>query len=285
MTPKPLRERRIDGLMSPLPVAVQVDADLGIVDREMKRHGVGHVTVAEGSDVVGIFSKTEVDLLVRLGGRWHAGQVVSREPYRVQRDAPIADVVAGMRERHVTAALVMSSNDVVGIVTLTDVIRSFEQLMGVPKALPTPAQVRKRILSEHVRIRGLLDDLEALAKTVVTSGHQDVAGRLRKWTRELGDVLHAHLDLEEEILLPIVRDADGFGPVRVAEMEKEHEEQRAMLASILDELAGTRSVEVLSTGVLELVRAVREDIVEEEELFLSEELVNDSVMPTDNFGG
>lgn len=285
MTPKPLRERRIDGLMSPLPVAVQVDADLGIVDREMKRHGVGHVTVAEGGDVVGIFSKTEVDLLVRLGGRWHAGQVVSREPYRVQRDAPIADVVAGMREKHVTAALVMSGNDVVGIVTLTDVIRSFEQLMGVPKALPTPAQVRKRILSEHVRIRGLLDDLEALAKTVVTTGHQDVAGKLRKWTRELGDVLHAHLDLEEEILLPIVRDADGFGPVRVAEMEKEHEEQRAMLASILDGLAGTRSVEVLSTGVLELVRAVREDIVEEEELFLSEDLVNDSVMPTDNFSG
>ncbi|MFO0692125.1 MAG: hemerythrin domain-containing protein [Polyangiales bacterium] len=285
MTPKPLRERRIDGLMSPLPVAVQVDADLGIVDREMKRHGVGHVTVAESSDVVGIFSKTEVDLLVRLGGRWHAGQVVSREPYRVQRDAAIADVVAGMREKHVTAALVMSGNDVVGIVTLTDVIRAFEQLMGVPKALPTPAQVRKRILSEHVRIRGLLDELEMLAKTVVTTGHQDVAGKLRKWTRELGDVLHAHLDLEEEILLPIVRDADGFGPVRVAEMEKEHEEQRAMLASILEELAGTRSVEVLSTGVLELVRAVREDIVEEEELFLSEDLVNDTVMPTDNFGG
>ncbi|MBC7174137.1 MAG: hypothetical protein H5U40_16965, partial [Polyangiaceae bacterium] len=54
---------------------------------------------------------------------------------------------------------------------------------------------------------------------------------------------------------------------------------------VTGDLCSTTSDTALAIGVLELVRAVREDIVAEERDFLGEFLLRDSLVQPDAFGG
>ena len=56
-------------------------------------------------------------------------------------------------------------------------------------------------------------------------------------------------------------------------MLREHAEQRATIESILGDLDSTTSKTILGVGALELVKAIRDDIREEEETFLFTDLV------------
>lgn len=280
MTRVPLSERRIDGFMSPLPISVALDADTRIAARTMREYGVGHVLVKDGDRLVGLLSASELELLGRLGGRWTCGAVVSNEPLLVEASATLASVVAEMRDTRASGAVIQSRGLTVGIVTITDLLRALESALGVPTRVRAPDEVRRRILAEHVRIRSALDDIANLADALV-KGADDQAGKLRQWVRMLGDVMHAHLALEEEILVPIVREADGFGDARADEMLREHAEQREMIERILEDLVSTRSNEVLAVGVLELVKAIRDDIGEEETTILSSDVLGDSLVARD----
>lgn len=280
MTRVPMSERRIDGFMSPLPISVAADVDTRLAARTMREHGVGHVLVKDGDRLVGLLNAAELELLGRLGGRWTCGAVVSSEPLLVEAAAPLASVVADLRETRASAAVVIARGQIVGIVTITDMLRALETSLGVSTRVRTNDEVRARILAEHVRIRSVLEDIETLANALVR-GADDGAGKLRTWVRMLGDAMHAHLALEEEILIPLVRESDGFGDARAEEMLREHAEQRAVIESILEDLAGTRSNEVLAVGVLELVKAIRDDIREEEETFLRSEVLGGSLVATD----
>lgn len=280
MTRVPMSERRIDGFMSPLPLSVAADVDTRLAARTMRENGVGHVLVKDGDLLLGLLNASELELLGRLGGRWTCGAVVSSEPLLVEASASLAAVVADMKDSRASAAVVVSRGQIVGIVTVTDMLRALETSLGVSTRVRTTDEVRGRILAEHVRIRSVLDDIETLANALVR-GADDGAGKLRTWVRMLGDAMHAHLALEEEILIPIVRESDGFGDARAEEMLREHAEQRAVIEAILEDLAGTRSNEVLAVGVLELVKAIRDDIREEEETFLGSEVLRPDVVTPD----
>lgn len=280
MTRVPMSERRIDGFMSPLPLSIATDVDTHLAARKMRENGVGHLLVQDGDRLVGLISSTDLDLLDRLGGRWTCGAVVSTDPLVVDASTPLAEVVTRMREARASGAVVTSRGQTVGIITISDLLRTLEGALGVPTRVHTPEEVRARILAEHVRIRSVLDDIETLADGVVR-GADDQAGKLRQWVRMLGDAMHVHLALEEDILVPLVRETDGFGHARADEMLREHTEQRDMIRSILEEIAGTRSNQVVAVSVLELVKAIRDDIGEEDATFLSSDVLKSSLVERD----
>lgn len=280
MTRVPMSERRIDGFMSPLPLSIATDVDTHLAARTMRDNGVGHLLVKDGDRLVGLLSASELELLTRLGGRWTCGAVVATDPLEVDCSTPLAEVVGKMLATRASAAVVASRGQVVGIVTTSDLLRALEGALGVPGRVHTPEEVRHRILAEHVRIRSLLDDIETLADAVVR-GADEQGGKLRQWVRMLGDAMHAHLALEEEIMVPLVRESDGFGDARADEMLREHVEQRDMIRTILEEIAGTRSNQVVAVSVLELVKAIRDDIGDEDETFLSSDVLRNSVVERD----
>jgi len=267
-----MRDRRIDAFMSPKPPTVPPDEDVRNAARIMREHGVNHLLVLDGDRLVGVLDETELDLVGRVGVRGVCKDVVSVEPFVVDSRATLESVVVAMREQRASAAVVIAHGTIVGVVTVTDLLRALEGALGVPTRVRTPAEVRQRIHAEHIRIHSLLDDIERVAKNVESSTDED-AGRLRAWIRGLGDALHAHLALEEEILVPLVREADGFGEARADEMLREHAEQRATIESILEDLDSTSSKAILGVGALELVKAIRDDIREEDETFLRSDLV------------
>jgi iron-sulfur cluster repair protein YtfE (RIC family) len=149
----------------------------------------------------------------------------------------------------------------------------------------TPSQVRKRILQEHEELRGVLISVEATAKRVL-GGDREAVQMLRHLCRALHVALSAHLDLEDAVLAPALRDTDAFGPDRADELLEHHAQQRQILHEVLSQNpadpAGARR---MAEAVLELVAVLRADMDHEDKHLLDPRLLKDDPIVVDGFTG
>ena len=104
----------------------------------MRRRGISHLVVVDGSHVVGVVS--ERDLGGASGARTRKGRVVRElmtpRVESIESDTSVDDAAAMMRARLIGSLPVMDGDDLVGIVTATDV---FEALRHVDASdLPRP---------------------------------------------------------------------------------------------------------------------------------------------------
>jgi len=132
-----------------------------------------------------------------------------------------------------------------------------------PPAAPAPChrwpddvcEVCAQVLDEHARIRKILDELERAA----------ASDRLRETVIEFVHVMLGHLELEEEILLPVLVKVDAWGPARVERMQEEHATQRVQLVAMIAEAKDvTYVLTALARDVRQLARDLREDMRHEE---------------------
>ncbi len=135
-----------------------------------------------------------------------------------------------------------------------------------------PGAVRERILNDHQELRRELDRLEAL-------GSGAAVELVRQRLAALLGMLRSHIELEDAILLPALREADEWGPYRAAELERHHREQHtsldAMLAACADGATGSgRLMEILR----DLMEELRRDMAHEERAYLAEEILSDSIV-------
>lgn len=138
-----------------------------------------------------------------------------------------------------------------------------------------PSEVRERILEEHDQLRRLLIDLDALAAAVL-DGKAGLGARLRDKATEIYEVLRAHIDLEDRILAPALRETPGFGELRERRLLEHHAEQRKAFESAIAELrVGPPSPESLARRVREMVADVRMDMAHEDKDLLNPELLKD----------
>lgn len=140
-----------------------------------------------------------------------------------------------------------------------------------------PAQVRAAILDEHGKIRALLKQIEAdalalLACSVPKSGARKA---LRERALDLCDHMAAHIAFENQVLVPVVRVVDAWGPVRAQRIVEEHEEQLELLRTYADILTGDNaSNQGVSAIVWQLVQCIGHDMREEEAQVLSPEFLS-----------
>src|SRR4051812_33464422 len=90
-----------------------------------------------------------------------------------------------------------------------------------------PSEVREQIGHQHLQLRILFVEVRAAL---------DGAGDPRPAMLKLVHEVREHLDAEDRLLLPALREIDIWGALRAAEVAEEHAEQRARL-SYLRELA------------------------------------------------
>jgi iron-sulfur cluster repair protein YtfE (RIC family) len=142
-----------------------------------------------------------------------------------------------------------------------------------------PSDVRQRVLSDHEELRGRLDRLERLARAVATgAGPRE----LRAEAEALLDRLAIHMSWEDLYLVPVLREADGWGDARTARFADEHREQRELLEYVLRSLHdANRPGPVVASNVLDLVSLLRADMVDEESAFLDERLLRDDPIAID----
>ncbi|TMQ04313.1 MAG: hemerythrin domain-containing protein [Deltaproteobacteria bacterium] len=96
---------------------------------------------------------------------------------------------------------------------------------------PTPATALDELADQHAMLRELMERCEDLADAV-DAGAQDASQLLDEVAR-LRAAFDAHNQFEEQLLRPLLLDADWMGAVRVSRMVEDHvEEHRALRRGI-----------------------------------------------------
>ena len=279
-------QRPIESVMTPVPRSIGVGLPIAAAKELMVQEGIRHLPVLRGGQLCGILSERDVALLEAIEGLDESERVVEEamtsEVYAVPRDAKIADVARHMAEQKLGSVVVLDGRAVIGIVTTTDLARLLASLLGAYADL-SPAEVRSRILAEHHRLSTLLAEVESLA-IAVEGGDHGASRRLLVAGRELYGFLMSHLALEDQILLPALRETPGFGAVRADALDEEHQQQREVFRVLIQRSAEISELE-LARRYLGLIRDLREDMAHEESEFLNPQLLRDDIMPSDTFGG
>jgi iron-sulfur cluster repair protein YtfE (RIC family) len=138
-----------------------------------------------------------------------------------------------------------------------------------------PSQVRQLILEDHVWLRAVLATVDDLAHRVA-DGDRELLGRLRERVADMSQRLMGHLDLEEEVLVPALRDADAWGDERADLLLREHAGQRERFGELLRSLREARApLRAVALETRLLVRDVLFDMDHEEHALLSPRVLRD----------
>jgi acetoin utilization protein AcuB len=121
--------------MTSFPYFVDSDDPLGRLEKMMDDRGIRHLPVQEKGKLVGIVS--ERDLHHRLPrnapaeakSQLRAHDVMVANPYVVNFNTPLSEVVAQMGLRHIGSAIVTRRGKLAGILSATDVCRIFAEYL------------------------------------------------------------------------------------------------------------------------------------------------------------
>jgi hypothetical protein len=124
--------------------------------------------------------------------------------------------------------------------------------------------VRDDIRGQHADLRMRLDELAEEAG-LWRSGEAGSDDRLRALGRDLCARFNAHLEFEEEELVPVLAALDSWGPERVRELQSAHARQRRKLANLSTRLAFEPDPDELERALADLADDMSTDMESEEE--------------------
>jgi acetoin utilization protein AcuB len=283
-------QRPVSELMTPVPHSVTADQTISQARERMRALGVRHLPVTQEGEVVGVLSERELNVLNDWPGfdadTRTVGDVVSGAPCLVEPDASFHSALASMSKGKADCCVVIDEGRTVGILTSSDLMLLLSSMLtgrpGPREHGLRPSEVRERILAEHTVIRSLLTKVDDLARDVI-DGDLESDGPLREHARELYQTLLRHIELENMILAPALRESDSFGPEREHRLRSEHEQQRARLAGSLATLDDNVATAV-ARDVRALIADLREDMMYEERALLNDDLLKDDVIAVDASG-
>ena len=154
--------------------------------------------------------------------------------------------------------------------------------------LPTPDPMeaaRQQILGDHHKLRRLIGAVERIAG-LIEDGDEDLGDSLRVLLVALFRKLKAHMQYEDEVLVPILRKIDAFGDVRADRFDREHEEQREQMGDILHAACDLRAhPQEVAGRARAILQRVLVDMDHEEAEFLSPDLLRDDIVAIDPESG
>jgi hemerythrin-like domain-containing protein len=131
--------------------------------------------------------------------------------------------------------------------------------------------VRRTVLEEHEELRRLLDEIEPLVARF-EKGDEAAGSPLRERALGLYDRFSAHLELEDRILAPALREAGRQGERHAEHLAHEHREQRELLRYLLGRLtAQPRPTLLVARELSSFAEYLRLDMRHEEETLLADE--------------
>lgn len=125
----------IASTMTPFPHAIDINETLGHAHAMMQEHGFHHLPVTEGGQVIGILSENE---LRHVGGPFTGISAVSdllvkdicnTRVFSVDIHDRLDLVLGVMAEKHLDAAIVTRMGKLAGILTASDIIRKFAEVL------------------------------------------------------------------------------------------------------------------------------------------------------------
>lgn len=131
---KPDRIPSVMAVMTPFPWFVQVEDDLDRARKLMAEHGIRHLPVTQGGELIGVVSTRDIELVEStVDGREREALRVRdacvRDVYIAGVGEPLDTVVLEMARRHTHSTLVVKNRKLVGILTVTDACRAFGEFL------------------------------------------------------------------------------------------------------------------------------------------------------------
>lgn len=142
------------------------------------------------------------------------------------------------------------------------------------------SKLREQLLSEVRAVRAELSALEASLDPALEQGSVPA---LKPQLERVFISLRGHELKELELLEPVIRDLDAWGPERAAAMDREREELRALFTHF-NGLDAVNQPQRWVDDVKKLIAHLREELETDEKVRLSPELLRDDVIVVD-FGG
>lgn len=125
--------------MTPFPYSIASDASVPVAVEMMTTHGINHLPVMRGTELIGLLWNRDVGVAQRLSAANHTltvEQLCSPEPYIVELSERLDLVVLQMAERRAGAAMVTRQGKLAGILTTTDVCRLLGETLRDGAELP-----------------------------------------------------------------------------------------------------------------------------------------------------
>lgn len=110
--------------------------DLTGIAAEMQRHEIGSVVIVENRKIVGILTERDFVRIVEQVGmlldKNLARDHMTKPVVTVQPDAPVADIIKLMREKHLRHLVVLDKNQkVAGIISSRDLMKVTTGIMSI----------------------------------------------------------------------------------------------------------------------------------------------------------
>jgi iron-sulfur cluster repair protein YtfE (RIC family) len=133
-------------------------------------------------------------------------------------------------------------------------------------------EVRKRITTDLALLRSLCRALITVARAAERDERQRPA--IRDVLSQLSSEVERHFQYEEEVIVPLLRDVDAWGPVRVERLVQEHAEQRSVLVALTEDAQDdVRNLEDLADEIVWFFQRFEREMTETEARLLSAEAV------------
>lgn len=116
------------------PHTIGVHQSISSALKIMQSHGIRHLPVYEGGQLVGLVSDRDLHLVASLMDQRpdeiSVEEAMTNEPARMPADAPLGQAARLMSERKYGALVVTEGNQVAGVLTTVDALRALAELLG-----------------------------------------------------------------------------------------------------------------------------------------------------------
>lgn len=114
-------------------VTVSPDATIAEALEEIRTHNIRHLPVVDGGRLAGVITDRDLRLAVDPGGGGGAestvGELMTKSPIVTAPDVPIESAAALLSEHRIGCLPVVEDEELVGILTDSDLLRAFVDLM------------------------------------------------------------------------------------------------------------------------------------------------------------
>jgi CBS domain-containing protein len=125
----------IAALMQPFPFFAKPDTSVANIIELMNEHNIRHIPIKQGDRIVGIVSERDLrwignpKIVLPITFDIPVAHVMTYNPYSVDINTPLTDVIMEMTEQKLGAAIVLSAGRLAGIVTTIDICRALGELL------------------------------------------------------------------------------------------------------------------------------------------------------------
>lgn len=123
----------IRDVMTPMPHLIEITDSIDQAKEMMDLYGIRHLPVQRSGELVGILSQRNVYFALGIQGRTGSALTVEDvyipDPYLVDGNARLAEVLEVMASERYGSALVRENGELIGIFTTTDACRVFSDFL------------------------------------------------------------------------------------------------------------------------------------------------------------